>query len=82
MQIDLLIDRADDVVNVCEMKFYKAPYTVTKIYAQVLNSRLQTLETKYPTKTFLLTYIGNSELSSNEYSEVFAPSVTLEDLFT
>ena len=41
MQIDLLIDRADDAVNVCEMKFYKAPYAVTKGYAQVLNSRLQ-----------------------------------------
>ena len=46
MQIDLLIDRADDAVNVCEMKFYKAPYAVTKGYAQVLNSRLQALEEK------------------------------------
>ncbi len=82
MQIDLLIDRADDVVNVCEMKFYKAPYAVTKTYAQVLNSRLQTLEDMYPTKTFLLTYIGNSELASNEYSEMFISSVTLDDLFT
>ncbi len=82
MQIDLLIDRADDVVNVCEMKFYKATYAVTKSYAQVLNSRLQALEQMYPNKTFLLTYIGNSELATNEYSELFASSVTLEDLFT
>lgn len=81
MQIDLLIDRADDVVNVCEMKFYKAPYAVTKGYAQVLNSRLQALEEKNPTKTFLLTYVGNSELVSNEYSDIFRASVTLDDLF-
>ena len=81
MQIDLLIDRADDAVNVCEMKFYKAPYAVTKGYAQVLNSRLQTLEEKNPTKTFLLTYVGNSELVSNEYSDIFRASVTLDDLF-
>lgn len=25
-QIDLLIDRADNVLNLCEMKFYKKPY--------------------------------------------------------
>ena len=81
MQIDLLIDRADDAVNVCEMKFYKAPYAVTKGYAQVLNSRLQALEEKNPTKTFLLTYVGNSELVSNEYSDIFRASVTLDDLF-
>ena len=81
MQIDLLIDRADDAVNVCEMKFYKAPYTVTKGYAQVLNSRLQALEEKKTAKTFLLTYVGNSELVSNEYSDIFRASVTLDDLF-
>ena len=81
MQIDLLIERADDAVNVCEMKFYKAPYVVTKGYAQVLDSRLQALEEKNPAKTFLLTYVGNSELVSNEYSDIFRASVTLDDLF-
>ena len=81
MQIDLLIERADDAVNVCEMKFYKAPYVVTKGYAQVLDSRLQALEEKNPAKTFLLTYVGNSELVSNEYSDIFKASVTLDDLF-
>ena len=33
------------------------------------------------TKTFLLTYVGNSELVSNEYSDIFKASVTLDDLF-
>ena len=64
-----------------EIKLYKAPYVVTKGYAQVLNSRLQTLEEKNPAKTFLLTYVGNSELVSNEYSDIFKASVTLDDLF-
>ena len=57
MQIDLLIERADDVVNVCEMKFYKAPFTITKSYAQVLGTRLQTLEKsplRFGWKTILL----------------------------
>ena len=30
MQIDLLIDRADDVVNACEMKFNKTAISITK----------------------------------------------------
>ncbi len=32
-------------------------------------------------KTFLLTYVGNSELVSNEYSDIFKALVTLDDLF-
>lgn len=82
MQIDLLIDRADDVVNICEMKFYLSPYTITKSYAQVLGSRLQAMQEKYPSKTFHLTYIGNTELTKNEYSDLFVSCVTLEELFT
>lgn len=82
MQIDLLIERADDVVNVCEMNFYQAPFAITKSYAQVLSRRLQTLQEKYPNRTFHLTYIGNTELVRNEYSDLFVSSVTLDELFT
>ena len=81
MQIDLLIERADDVVNVCEMKFYKSPFTITKSYAQVLGTRLHTLEKMFPALTFHLTYIGATDLVSNEYSDLFASSLTLDDLF-
>lgn len=81
MQIDLLIERADDVVNICEMKFYQSPYSVTKSYAEVLNTRLQTLQAKYPSQTFHLTYIGSSKLYKNEYSDLFVSCVTLDELF-
>ena len=81
MQIDLLIERADDVVNVCEMKFYKSPFAVTKQYAQVLNARLQTMENKFPALAFHLTYIGGTELVRNEYADLFTSSLDLDDLF-
>lgn len=81
MQIDLLIERNDDVVNVCEMKFYKSPFAVTKQYAQTLANRLQMLEDKRPALTFHLTYIGCSELVQNEYAEMFTSAVSLDDLF-
>lgn len=82
MQIDLLIERADDVTNICEMKFYKSPFAVTKQYAQVLSHRLQAMEKKCPSQTFHLTYIGCTELVKNEYSDVFTSKVLLDDLFT
>ena len=81
MQIDLLIDRADDIVNVCEIKYSKSPYTVTKDYAAKLYSRASALEEVNPSKTFHLTYIGINPLVSNEYAEVFQSVVTGEDLF-
>lgn len=39
-QIDLIIDRADDVISVCEMKFSDAPFVITKAYASELRRKL------------------------------------------
>ena len=81
MQIDLLIDRADDVVNVCEIKFCKTAFSVNSDYAQKLLSRVAALEKKTPSKTFHLTYIGVNPLVENEYAEVFLSAITADDLF-
>ncbi|MCR5455156.1 MAG: ATP-binding protein [Bacteroidales bacterium] len=81
MQIDLLIDRADDVANVCEIKFYKSAFAVTKEYAAKLNSRIAALEEANPSKTFHLTYIGISPLVANEYADIFQSVISGEELF-
>ncbi len=81
MQIDLVIDRSDDVVNLCELKYSQSPYVVTQSYANHLAARLETLEKSMGNKTFLLTYIGSSPLAENEYSDVFPCQITLDDLF-
>ncbi len=60
MQIDLLIDRADDVVNVCEMKFCKSEFTVTKAYAEKMSRRIETLEQLSPSKAFHPTLISSA----------------------
>lgn len=39
-QIDLLIDRADDVVSICEIKFTDAPFPITKRYAAELRRKV------------------------------------------
>lgn len=81
MQIDMLIDRADDVVNVCEMKYTKTAFVVTKQYGEKLMKRLSALETHLPSKTLHLTLISILPLERNEYSDVFTSVITADELF-
>ena len=48
-QIDLLIDRADRVINLCEMKFSVNPYRITESYEAALRDRMGIFQEK--TKT-------------------------------
>ena len=82
MQIDLLIDRADDIVNVCEMKYSKAPFTITKTYVEKLSKRIAHLESTLPEKSFLLTLITVNGLEHNLHSDIFANTITADELFT
>ena len=40
-QIDLLIDRADNCINLCELKFHVGRFTVDKRYAESLRRKKQ-----------------------------------------
>ena len=81
MQLDLLIDRADDVVNVCEMKFNKTALTITKSYAEKLTSRIGMLEKMDSDKTYHLTLISVAPLQNNVYSDTITSKITIDDLF-
>ena len=81
LQIDLLIDRADDVVNVCEMKYSKSRFVVTKSYAVKLSSRLSFLENTMPEKTFHMTLVSINGMERNEHSDIFVREISAEDLF-
>ena len=81
LQIDLLIDRADDVVNVCEMKYSKSRFVVTKSYAEKLSSRLSFLENTMPEKTFHMTLVSINGMERNEHSDIFVREISAEDLF-
>ena len=82
MQIDLLIERADRVVNICEIKFCNDEYAVTSAYARKLQSRMDYTSTFFKNRrsvsTVLITTYG---LKRNEYSSRFQKVITLEDLF-
>lgn len=83
MQIDLLIQRADNVVNMCEMKFTSEDYSVDKKYYRTLLSRSERVrEMVSPKASVHSTLITTFGLKHNEYSGAFSNVVTMDDLFS
>ena len=81
-QIDLLINRKDNVVDMCEMKFYNETYTVSKAYHAKLIHRQNLLTGQLPKRAsvhhVLITTFG---LNYNEYSGIFQHVITIDQLF-
>jgi hypothetical protein len=69
-QIDLIIDRRDLIINLCEMKFYNKPFTIDKKYAEVLKQKTDVFTEKIkPRKTLFLTMITTYGITDNEYAD-------------
>jgi hypothetical protein len=81
-QIDMVIERTDRIIHICEMKFSEGVYNITAAYEEKLRTRrdifkLRTKTTKTIVHTFNTTYgIGEGKHHSIVHSEV-----TMEDLF-
>lgn len=68
-QVDLLIDRDDNVINLCEMKFSTAPFRIDKRYAAVLAAKVQAFASATRTrKSIFLTFITTHGIERNPYS--------------
>ena len=82
-QIDLLIDRPDGVINLCEMKHTESAFVIDKRYARILRERSDTFRRATGTrKSFLLTFITKQGVSPSSYaSELVASEVRCKDLF-
>ena len=81
-QIDLLIDRADDVINICEMKFCNGAFAIDKGYAKSLANKQQALRTVTGTKKGIhLTFVTVDGVAHNSYWNDVQSEVTLDDLF-
>lgn len=81
-QIDLLIERADRVVNICEIKYTRKPYLITRDYNDRLYRKVAVFTAA--TKTRLaphLTMITTYGISRNGYLGAVQSEVTLADLF-
>ena len=81
-QIDLLIDRKDKTISVCEMKYSDGEYEITKAYDSWVEGRLRTFRKVTGTrKSFSIVYVTPFGLHSNMYSRKVNKQVTSDDLF-
>lgn len=82
VQIDLVIDRNDHTINICEMKFYNAPFSIDKGYSQQLQDKIFAFQQQTKTrKSIQLTLITTYGVARNAYSNIVTNEVTLADLF-
>lgn len=81
-QIDLLLDRKDDSINLCEIKFHSGPFTIKKSdYLQLIEKRQRFIDFTNTKKQVFLTFITNHGLVQNAYtSEIVDAEVTLADI--
>ena len=82
-QIDLLIDRADRAINICEVKYYIGKYALTKDQAVQLRQKRERFRSLTRTKKQLfITLITTYGLEHNAYSlGLIDQVITMEDLF-
>lgn len=82
-QIDLVIDRRDQVINLCEMKFSLSNFEIDKRYADELRSKINIFKSATKTqKAIFLTLITTFGLQSNSHSmDLVQNDLTLDVLF-
>ena len=81
-QVDLMIDRKDDTVNLCEIKYAAAEYEITKSYEESLINKIGVFQKETRSKkSVMLTLITTYGLKYNSHSGIVQKQVVLEDLF-
>ena len=81
-QVDLVIDRKDGIINLCEIKFSKTQFAIEKSYEANLRHKIATFQNETKTKKavhlLMLTTFG---LQKNIYFSIAQKEVMLNDLF-
>ena len=81
-QIDLLIERSDQLINLCEMKFSNAPYAITGEEEMRMRIRQDDFVNETGAREgILLTFITTYGLRQNSHSSCIDNEVTMNDLF-
>ncbi|MBR5912400.1 MAG: hypothetical protein IKZ55_10480 [Bacteroidales bacterium] len=81
-QVDMVIERTDRAVTVCEMKFSERPYAITKSEWDKIEVRLNEVQRHFKRKTLFFAMITSNGLASNKYSMNYVQQeVILDDLF-
>jgi hypothetical protein len=82
-QIDLLIDRKDNTINICEMKFTEAEFIIDSRYSADLRRKIDVFKRVSRTrKNVFLTMVTTFGIKDNKYSkELVSNSLSLDDIF-
>lgn len=81
-QVDLVIDRRDQVINLCEMKYSLGEYEITGKYEKTLLERRELFRATTKTRKALhLTLVTTYGLKNNQHSGSIQSQVVLDDLF-
>lgn len=81
-QIDLVIDRRDKAINVCEAKFYSGEFTIDKAYSLSLRNKIAAFKSVAKTrKAIVPTMITTFGVKPGMYSGNVQQEVVLDDLF-
>jgi len=82
VQIDLVIDRNDGVINLCEMKYCRDEYEIDAAYEKQLQRRVEVFRRETGTKSALhTTLVTTYGLVKNEHAAQVQSEVLMEDLF-
>lgn len=82
-QVDLLLDRQDNVISICEMKFSNTEFVIDKTYAAELQNKLDVFRREGKTKkTLFLAMVTTYGIKNNVHAiGLVQHQVTMDDLF-
>lgn len=82
VQIDLLIDRSDSIIDVCEMKYSKGVYSITYDYAVELSRKRDVLQSVTGTKSAIHSVMITTDgVTRNEHWGEIQSEILLDDLY-
>jgi AAA+ ATPase superfamily predicted ATPase len=81
-QIDLVIDRRDQVINLFEMKYSINEFTITKKYSSELRNKVGVFRDETKTKkSVFLSMLTTYGVKQNEHSGLIQNNITMDALF-
>ena len=82
VQIDMVIERSDPYIYLCEMKFSTGKFTISKAYEEKLRNRMSIFREETRTsKALLTTFVTTYGVNPGIHSGVIQREIVLDDLF-
>lgn len=77
----MLIERADRVVSLCEMKYYDRPYNMTKSDVENMEKKIWEVKEKTPQKNIQVVLITPFGVKQNQHiTNIVHRVITLDDM--